>query len=83
MAHYYATIQGARGPKTATGSKNSSIKTAAQTFDGSVIVEIDHIGGVDRVTISTAPGSSTRPHTVLWAGPLSDLMDAQGLALAD
>jgi hypothetical protein len=79
MAHYYATITGARGPKTATGSKQSGIKAAAQSIDGSIIVEISQDShGHDIVDISAGEGSTTRGRTI-WSGPLADLMRTAGL----
>ena len=80
MAHYYATIQGNRGPKTCMGSKSSGIHAAAQTWDGSVIVRIDnHKDGIDTVTIGIGQGSTACIDRTLLTLPLAELMTAQGI----
>ena len=81
MSHYYATVEGTRGPATRQGTKNSGIRAAAQTFDGSIIVRIDYDARNDEdvVTIGTGPGSTTAMDRELWSGPLRHLMDAERL----
>ena len=77
MSHYYATVEGTRGPATRQGTKNSGIRAAAQTFDGSIIVRIDYDARNDEdvVTIGTGPGSTTAMDRELWSGPLAELMN--------
>lgn len=40
MSTFYGTLQGSRGPATRCGTRNSGIKVAAQSYDGSVITSL-------------------------------------------
>lgn len=40
MSAFYGTIEGQRGPATRCGSLSSGIKAAAQSWDGSVVVNL-------------------------------------------
>lgn len=42
MATFYGTLSGARQAKTCTGTRNTGIKAAAQSYDGSIISSLDY-----------------------------------------
>lgn len=42
MAAFYGTLSGARQAKTCTGTRNTGIKAAAQSYDGSIISSLDY-----------------------------------------
>ena len=80
MAHYYATIQGNRGPRTCMGSKDSGIRAAAQTWSGSIVTHIGHRkDGTDVVTIGIGQGSTASMDHDLICLPLDELMNARRL----
>ncbi len=83
MSHYYATIEGARSPKTCQGSKRSGLRAAAQSWSGSLIVEFDHDEETDETIarIGVGQGSTTRIDRTLWSGPLAALMAADHIEL--
>ena len=71
MAHYYAKIQGARGPASRLGSKQSGINATIAGWAGAVIVTIEHtLGGLDRVTITLADWPSRNTDRLLFSGTL-------------
>jgi len=62
MSALYGTVYGMSDTAaTRRGSKNSGIKVAAQSYDGSVIVSLDYLGDdqLPTVTVGTSKSSST------------------------
>ena len=60
MSHFYATIQGAKGEASRTGSKQSGIYAHARGWDigGSVEVSHDEESGTDTVVFFITKGSN-------------------------
>ena len=75
VSEYYGTVQGSAGPGTRQGNKTSGIHAAAQSYSGSVAVDIDKVNREDFVAITVDEGSTNRPRRVLWRGPLADLVN--------
>ena len=75
MSEYYGTVQGSAGPGTRQGNKTSGIHAAAQSYSGSVAVDIDKVKGEDFVAITVDEGSTGWPRRVLWSGLLADLVE--------
>lgn len=72
MSAFYGTIEGQRGPATRCGSLGSGIKAAAQSWNGSVVIELSYQDQFDSesplmVEVRTAEGSSAYGHTA-WHG---------------
>lgn len=71
MSKFYATIEGNRQPKTCGGSANSGIRASAQSWTGSVIINMDYRANEDNtedlyVRVGTNDGSSSY---VGWSSP--------------
>lgn len=71
MSTFYGTVEGQRGPATRCGSSISGIKAAAQSWNGSVVVNL-HYEGCDPngnllVDVNTSDGSSAYGHSA-WRG---------------
>ncbi len=75
MSEFYGFVQGNRGPATKGGSKASGIAAAAQSWDGSVSVELFYKDGQIHCRIHAGPGSTSNPGYCLYYGPLSDLVN--------
>jgi hypothetical protein len=73
MSAFYGTIQGHRTPATRCGSKASGIRVSAQSWAGSIVVELDGEPSSPEVSIYTAQGSSARGERVLLRAPLARL----------
>lgn len=74
MAKYYGTVQGGRGEATKTGTKNSGILAAAQSYDGSVITEIrEGSDGKDRIFIYINSEGSATYGRMYFDGTLEEL----------
>lgn len=60
MSTFYATIHGNRGSATRQGSRVSGIKAAAQSWNGSVITELNYNDKDElMVDVSVSDGSSS------------------------
>lgn len=60
MSAFYGQIQGNRGAATRGGSKASGFRASAQSFDGSVVVDLDYDRDDNlRVTLRCAEGSTS------------------------
>lgn len=80
MATFYSTVSGNRGPATRTGSKNSGIHVAAQSWDGSVATTL-YVGaaGETFVRIVAGTGSTAYPNgRTVYDGPLAVLVNGEG-----
>lgn len=58
MSHFYAGIQGARGPATRMGSKDSGIDGYVQSHDARLAVSMNHYSGEDRAHFTLEGGYS-------------------------
>ena len=80
MAEFYGTVQGNRSEATRGGSKDSGIRASAQSYEGSVVVNMYHNNeGVKMVRISIAKGSSNHGRKTLYHEPLDTLMKTEVL----
>lgn len=79
MAMFYGSVQGARGEATRLGHSNTGLRASAQSWAGSVIVNIYHNIADDKicVDISVAPGSAKSGGFTLYSGPIQNLFDDQ------
>ena len=60
MSAFYGSIKGSRSIATRCGTRNSGIKTTAQSWDGSVIVNLNYNENKElMVSIKLDEGSST------------------------
>jgi len=77
MSEFYATIKGNRGAKTCGGSKDSGISATAQSWFGSVQVELFWNQYKEKVysRITAGPDSTAYPSgKQVYFGPLEDLI---------
>lgn len=74
MAIFYGTIRGNRGQATKVGSKSSGVTASVQSYEGSIITEIYYKDDIKYCTIGTNKNSSNHYNTVLYDGPLEDLI---------
>ena len=80
MSTFYSYICGNRGPATRCGSYDSGIRAAAQSWNGSVITDLDYRKNEDTgedelmVSIQTASGSSCSGTTRFY-GTLEELIE--------
>lgn len=74
MSMFYGTLKGRRSPKTCTG--HTGITAVAQSWDGSVSVQLEAALGSPIVTLCVGEGSTSSPRVKLWSGRLSDLLRA-------
>lgn len=68
MATYYGQVKGGGTAATRTGTKNSGIRVSAQSYDGSVIVDLRD----GKVSIETAKDSSFYGRTI-FTGTIEEL----------
>lgn len=76
MSKVYTTAATDKGITTRAG--HHWARVAAQTWDGSVVVELD---GAGNVSIGVADGSSATAERRLWAGTLAELKVGKALVL--
>lgn len=77
MSAFYGTIEGQRGPAIRCGSKGSGIKAAAQSWDGSVIINLrykNYDDGPLMVQVNTSDGSSAYGAQI-WEGTFSEFKE--------
>jgi hypothetical protein len=73
MSKLYATIT-SEGTARSTRTAHSRIEATAQSYHGSIGIELTINGEDVHVDIWYQMGESTAyPHTLLWSGPLSAL----------
>jgi hypothetical protein len=78
MARFYGTIQGARGPASRLGHRNSGLTVTAQSYTGDIVVELSAKGDdEDYVWIGARPhygGASV----CLYCVPIKHLTSSTG-----
>lgn len=81
MAEFYGQVKGQSATSaTRCGTKNSGIKVAAQSWNGSVIVEMrEGRDGATNVRISVNGGSSPYGREDVYCGTLDALLVASGI----
>lgn len=74
MAHFYGTLQGARGEATRLGTKNSGIHTTTCSYQGKVrvVLDFDEKTGKDIATISLAKHMGSGVEYTLFEGPVGE-----------
>lgn len=77
MSKFYGTLQGARGEATRQG--HSSIRASAQSWDGSIIVELSELDGETMYEIRVGKGSTAYGDKTIAQGKLSDLLNINTL----
>ncbi len=70
MAHFYGSIQGARGEATRLGSKGSGLRSIAASWQGAVSVDLYEKNGVDMVTVSLRQWHGKGSSRTLYDGPV-------------
>jgi hypothetical protein len=75
MSAFYGTVKGHRTAATRCGSNASGIRASAQSWAGSVVVELFGEGAEIRVS----HGSDSIGRRLLWQGPIVDLLQADRL----
>jgi hypothetical protein len=69
MAHFYGTVQGARGEGSRTGGKKSGLTTVAASWQGAVRVFLYEEGGIDRARVELKPWCGRGTTRLLYDGP--------------
>lgn len=71
MAHFYGTLQGARGEATRCGNRSSGVRTVAASWRGAIQVDVFHNAetGSDEFSVRMRP----------WHGAGCDREIARGL----
>lgn len=61
MSHFYSEIQGARGPATRTGTKNSGIRANVRSWSGDATLRLVHneLTGCDELGFDLRPEHGT------------------------
>jgi len=74
MAHFYGTLQGARGEATRLGTKNSGLHTTACSYEGKVrvVLDFDEKLGKDIATVSLAKHMGQGVEVELFSGPVGE-----------
>lgn len=70
MAHFYGTLQGARGEASRLGHKSSGLQTVAASWNGAVRVSLEHRDGKDYATVELRPWHGRGTSRVLYDGPV-------------
>ena len=72
MSKFYGTLQSDKGTTTRAGHRY--ITATAQTWNGSVAVNVEPVGDDFHVIISVGSGSTAHPLDTLVAGKLSAML---------
>lgn len=78
MARFYGSVQGGRGEATRLGHATTGLRASAQSYSGSVIVEVYANGEEDCARITAADGSKRHGDFVIYDGPLEKLVSQSG-----
>ena len=72
MAHFYATIQGSRGPASRLGTARSGLTATAASWQGAVTVELTHdpATDTDMAVVRLCPWHGAGVDRVLYRGPV-------------
>lgn len=73
MAHFYGTLQGARGEGTRCGTRNSGLESYTASWAGAVrcYAYVDEKTGRDHVTVALTQWHGRGTNRVLYDGPIS------------
>jgi hypothetical protein len=82
MAAFLGRVNGQRGPGASRlGSSSSGIRVCAQSWHGSLSVELSEVSGQIWVEIHSAVGSESYPRTLLYRGPMAEVLKSTGFML--
>ena len=72
MAHFYGTIQGARGEASRLGHKSSGLTVKAASWQGAVLTVLSHVDGRDWATVylTRHRGAGIGIDRTLYDGPI-------------
>lgn len=70
MAHFRATIHGARGPASRLGGKSSGINANIASWQGAVSVYLSSQDGVDWADVRLTPHHGAGIGKLLYNGPV-------------
>jgi len=79
VAELYGMVLGKSSPATRPGTRESGIRTTAQSWKGTVGVEFRYLDDQIMCEIAVAPDSRAYPRQVLYFGPLETLIQADSL----
>ena len=76
MAHFRGEVSGQREMASRLGSKNSGLRTVAQSFEGDIAVTLYYDKGedCDRVSIVARHHNGYGPSQTLFDAPIRDLI---------
>lgn len=79
MSAFYGTVEGQRGPATRCGSLDSGIRASAQSWKGSVVINLHYMERYDSesplvVDVSTSDGSNAYGHPA-WSGTFDEFKE--------
>lgn len=70
MAHFYGTLQGARGQATRCGTKPSGMEAIAASWQGAVRSTLFEEDGRDWVEVNLIPWKGRGMSRLLYRGPI-------------
>lgn len=70
MAHFYGTLQGARGRASRLGHKNTGLNTVAASWQGAVSVRLFHDGVRDMVEVRFQEWHGAGSDRLIYKGPV-------------
>lgn len=71
MAHFYGSIQGARGEATRLGHRSSGLTTKACSWQGAVSVRLYERDGTDYACVELTTHNGAGVNRELYNGPVS------------
>lgn len=76
MAHFYGSIQGARGEVHRLGTKNSGMSATVASWEGAVQVDADHDKktGKDYVLVTKKPWNGAGETKILYQGKIGKVI---------
>jgi hypothetical protein len=73
MAHFYGTIQGARGQASRLGHKATGLRAVAASYSGAVDVQLYvNSAGIDCARVALKPWHGAGRDAVLYDGPIGN-----------
>lgn len=76
MAHFYGTLQGARGETSRLGGKASGIQARVASWAGAVNVQLYDHQGEDWATVDLVPHQGKGSYRKLYEGPVSGMPES-------
>jgi hypothetical protein len=73
MAHFYGTLQGARGQASRLGTRNSGLRVEACSWQGKVVVTMRSRDGVDYAEVSLQRHQGHGTSLVVYDGPVAGM----------